>query len=66
MTEPKMSLFNTVLLFGFGMIGGCVVGLIGRLHDLKQANSELEMKNFHLKKELANIEINNVSISDED
>ena len=38
------------------MIGGCVVGLIGGLHELKQANSELKMENFHLKKELANMD----------
>ena len=56
-TKRRVSILEAVLLLGFfgglaGMIEGCVVGFVGGLYELKQANSELKMENSNLKKEL--------------
>ena len=35
------------------MIGGCVVGFVGGLSEIKAEKSKLKMENSHLKEELA-------------
>ena len=56
-------MLELVFMFGSfgslaGMIGGVVVGFVGGLYDLKQANSKLEMENSHLKEHLEEYDSN--------
>ena len=38
------------------MVGGSVVGFVLRVCELKWVNSKLKMENFHLKKELVDVD----------